>query len=441
MQRAPLASMSNGGYRQSLPGRGLKQPIPSEARARPQNSLATSAGGETATFLSFVRLLASKPEEEQRMLMQVARQEAAAGPRPGRTHSAAATTGTLRRTGSAGDLRRNPLRRSASLDGSDFAGRGNGATNGHAAHSAGPSDAAQSAIGLDGRPRSADAAGYAAAAGDTFHSLNGSVMWGGAGAGSLRPGPLRQRQAQARAAAAAAQMQHQFIRRAAVTTLQAHWRGWQHRRLARYLRARRKRANRLDWLWHLEYVTNLMHWHEAAHTVQSHWRGRRDPGLKSLPATSAATDSSAASAASSAAAAKSAGNGAVANGPNSTAASLPSPPPGSPDGEDSGPESPASDESAAAASTSGAANGKPPEAKGAANGAASAATQPAEGAKAAAGEAAASGAAAGSAAAGGVAADVAASKGRPSGRATVSWKSELQEVRTYAVVPPAMPRW
>lgn len=48
---------------------------------------------------------------------------------------------------------------------------------------------------------------------------------------------------------------------------------------------------------------------------------------------------------------------------------------------------------------------------------------------------------AGSAAAGGAAADVAASKGRPSGRATVSWKSELQEVRTYAVVPPAMPRW
>jgi len=171
MQRAPLASMSNGGYRQSLPGRGLKQPIPSEARARPQNSLATSAGGETATFLSFVRLLASKPEEEQRMLMQVARQEAAAGPRPGRTHSAAATTGTLRRTGSAGDFRRNPLRRSASLDGSDFAGRGNGATNGHAAHSAGPSDAAQSAIGREQVFRAVHEDGYYARQVDSHRQM------------------------------------------------------------------------------------------------------------------------------------------------------------------------------------------------------------------------------------------------------------------------------
>ena len=216
------------------------------------------------------------------MLMQVARQEAAAAPARRRNAPQAGPASGLRRAGSAGDLRRNPLRRSASVDGSDaFGARSNGGIGGGGmlVMNGGAMDA-QPFTGLDGRPRSAEASfsntnGSQAGAEGGLGPYGGAVGWGSAmnGAGAMRPNAMRQRQAQARAAAAAAQMQHQFARRAAACTLQAHWRGWQHRRLARYLRARRKRALRLDWLWHLEYVTNLMHWHEAAHTVQAHWRG------------------------------------------------------------------------------------------------------------------------------------------------------------------------
>ena len=266
--------MTNGGVRSQS---RLKTPL---RTTQSQASLTTNASSETQTFLQFVRMLAGKSDEERRMLVQVAEQEAAAGPAPRRSgvSGGAVVSGGLRRTGSAGDLRRNPLRWSASLDGSDFGGRnGGGLMVGGGSCSADSS----TAIGFDGRPQSAD--GRFSTRGDLIGSGGGGMAWGGPLAGGAgangRANPLRQRQAQARAAAAAAQLQQQFIRRAAAATLQAHWRGWQHRRLARYLRARRKRAMRLDWLWHLEYVTNLMQWHEAAHTVQAHWRGRRDPEL------------------------------------------------------------------------------------------------------------------------------------------------------------------
>jgi hypothetical protein len=202
------------------------------------------------------------------MLVQVAMQEAASTPASRRQGSPSVAPGGLRRSTSAGELRRNPLRRSASLDGSDFGGRASSVGNVVAITSGPPARGGVSPglAGPDGRPRSADAAGGA----------QGLGAWGGfslGGSTGTRSHPLRQRQQQALQQRAAAQLQHQFARRAAAATLQAHWRGWQHRRLARYLRARRKRAMRLDWLWHLEYVTNLMHWHEAAHTVQATWRG------------------------------------------------------------------------------------------------------------------------------------------------------------------------
>ena len=47
------------------------------------------------------------------MLMQVARQEAAANPPRAGAQRTGVAPGGLRRSGSAGDLRRNPLRRSA----------------------------------------------------------------------------------------------------------------------------------------------------------------------------------------------------------------------------------------------------------------------------------------------------------------------------------------
>jgi len=276
--RTPLAVMAgmNNGMRMPPARNGLKAPMPKQQppqQRQQQQQLGTSAGGETATFLSFVRLLATKSEDEQRMLMQVAMQEAATGPPPQPQRqqpqqSPTISPGGLRRSNSADSLRRNPLRRSASVDGSDFAGRAGG--GGMAVMTGvGQANGAAMLAGPDGRPRSADSA----------NGLGWTVP-GLASASGARANPLRQRQQQVLHQRAAAQLHQQFARRAAAATLQAHWRGWQHRRLARYLRARRKRAMRLDWLWHLEYVTNLMHWHEAAHTLQANWRGhhsRRQP--------------------------------------------------------------------------------------------------------------------------------------------------------------------
>lgn len=210
------------------------QPRAQRGLAKPnvprQQQLSTSTSGDTATFLSFVRLLANKSEEEQRMLVQVAMQEAAT---PAAQRQPAPGQGFRRSVSSASlDGRRNPLRRSASLDGSDFGGRASGGGLGGVSavgvpYGAQLVGAAHSAAGLDGRPRSADAVSVSQQPGLGQHT------WGmshpGGGAGGPRQAVQRQRQAQARAAAAAAQLQQQFVRRAAASILQAHWRGWQHR--------------------------------------------------------------------------------------------------------------------------------------------------------------------------------------------------------------------
>ena len=271
--------------------RPLKAPVPRQQHT--SGALSTSAGGETATFLQFVRLLANKSEEEQRMLVQVAMHEASTrvggfdsspSPKVGRQ--------PLVRGGSAELRRNNALRRSTSLDTSDFAASGRGAGVGQ--RMGGLVGAAYGAS-VDGRPRSADASQNAGSGGS-------QLMWGaglgGTGLGGGRNHPLRHGSAvrqthlqkQQHAAAAAQAQRQQFARRAAAAVLQAHWRGWQHRRLVRYLRARRTRAMRLDWLWHLEFVTNLLQWHEAAHTVQAAWRSHSSkPHLPDRPSPSKAS--------------------------------------------------------------------------------------------------------------------------------------------------------
>ena len=296
--RQPLSTMSNnGGMRAAPRASGIaagayvyKASAVPKPHRQPVQQPQPQATADTATFLSFVRMLASKPEEEQRMLMQVAMQEAAAGPPPPPGHSPSVAPGGIRRSSSAAELRRSPLRRSVSMDGSDFGSRGASSGNGliMGGQSAGGAGSMAGNImiggpGADNRPRSADAATCGGSGGSSMQGQALAAAWGasalsvaGAVAGAQRANPLRQRQQQVLQQRAAAQLQQQFVRRAAAATLQAHWRGWQHRRLARYLRARRKRAMRLDWLWHLEYVTNLLQWHEAAHTVQAAFRAKRD---------------------------------------------------------------------------------------------------------------------------------------------------------------------
>ena len=61
----------------------------------------------------------------------------------------------------------------------------------------------------------------------------------------------------------------------AAIALQAHWRGRQHRRLCRFLRARRTRLCRLDWLDHLEWTRGLLNTKSAASQIQAAWRAAR----------------------------------------------------------------------------------------------------------------------------------------------------------------------
>ena len=164
---------------------------------------------------------------------------------------------------------------------------------------------------------------------------------------------------------------------------------------------------RLDWLWHLEYVTNLMQWHEAAHTVQAAWRGRRDPRLlahnrqQKLNGASGKGAAASASAATGGKAAASNSSGSS-NSTNTTATSVPSPPPANTDGDDA--TAPADAPTASAGSDEEPLS-KDTEAERA---------PPAKGRR-------------------GVMFD-------PE-RKTVFWKEELAEVRHYAVVQPAQPRW
>lgn len=69
-----------------------------------------------------------------------------------------------------------------------------------------------------------------------------------------------------------AQILLQLSQRWAATTLQSHWRGWQHRRFARFMRARRKRHVRLSWLWDLDSVCRLLVAHRACTCIQAAWR-------------------------------------------------------------------------------------------------------------------------------------------------------------------------
>ena len=128
-------------------------------------------------------------------------------------------------------------------------------------------------LSVDARPHSAETGG-------------GGIGWGP----MQQAKSLKQSQASRRPTAAQvqAQLQIQFSRQQAVTTLQAHWRAWQHRRFARFLRARRKRHRRLGYLWELDYTNRLLVAHGAATFIQATWRASRGLATSQLLATSRA---------------------------------------------------------------------------------------------------------------------------------------------------------
>ena len=224
--------------------------VPQYARSkmlRSSSAAPLTAAGETNLFLAFVQMLAAKSPEERQMLAQAALQEAhGAG---GAAVESGAVGRGLRRSHSASEVRKTNLV-------ARYGPQPRTAGAGVYSSLRGP------ACALDARPHSAETAA-------------GSLGWAAHQARALKQKQggrlmhLTQAQVQA-------QMHQQFCRRWAATTLQAHWRGWQHRRFIRFLRARRKRHRRLSYLWELDYTHKLLIAHSACTFIQARWRAYVD---------------------------------------------------------------------------------------------------------------------------------------------------------------------
>ena len=258
-------SMQHGSRAWSKPNAARPTTAPSAA----EQAQVPSASGDTAYFLGFVQLLASKTPEEQQMLMQMAIAEAN-GTGTAIADAAGGVAGRgLRRSASAAEMRNKGALAQINARYGSAQARGGSVGVASAALLRGPTSS------IEGRPQSAEA--------PTANARTGGT-WAGANQLSVSLN-LKKRQAAAAAAAGRpqvsidamrAKLQAQLSRRWAVTTLQSHWRGWQHRRFVRFLRARRKRHRRLDYLWHLDYMNRLMLAHGACKFIQSHWRACRD---------------------------------------------------------------------------------------------------------------------------------------------------------------------
>lgn len=210
------------------------------AAARPMSS----SPADQVHFSGFVRLLASKDEHQRAILVQRALQQA-------ENVSSAISSGRfaadsrpllvgdeskgMRRASSADNLRRRPTS---------------------------PHPQNNSAARLLARRQEALAQREAAAS----VSLQ-QQHW-------LVPPPEEKRLKEQAAMLARRQREHARIFDAAAA-LQAHWRGRQHRRVCRFLRARRARLIRLDWLDHLEWTRCLMNARGAAAHIQAAWRAAR----------------------------------------------------------------------------------------------------------------------------------------------------------------------
>ena len=210
------------------------------AAARPMSS----SPADQAHFSGFVRLLASKDEHQRAILVQRALQQAdnvSSAISSGRfTADCRPLLGDeskgMRRASSADNLRRRP-------------------TSPHPQNS--------SAARLLARRQEAALAQREAASA----SLQQQHCW-------LVPPPEEKRLKEQAAMLARRQREHARVFDAAAA-LQAHWRGRQHRRVCRFLRARRARLIRLDWLDHLEWMRCLMNARGAAAHIQATWRAAR----------------------------------------------------------------------------------------------------------------------------------------------------------------------
>ena len=207
------------------------------AAARPMSS----SPADQAHFAGFVRLLASKDEHQRAILVQRALTQAenvSSAISSGRFTEHRPLLGDeakgLRRASSADNLRRRPTS---------------------------PHPQNNSAARLLARRQEAALAHREAASMPQAH-------------GWLVPPPEEKRLKEQAAMLARRQREQARVFDAAAT-LQAHWRGRQHRRVCRFLRARRARLIRLDWLDHLEWTRCLMNARGAAAHIQATWRAVR----------------------------------------------------------------------------------------------------------------------------------------------------------------------
>lgn len=239
--------------------------VASRAAPRPD-----SAAAELAHFSGFVRMLAAKDEAQRAIIVQRAMQQAA-------TISSAISSGRLGMTASV------PALMTADTDA--------GAATGFM-----PKGLRRAASADELRPTSAPQKAQTGA-----HEASASA---GRIARAWLSSPPRQRRVQeekAKEQRLAARRQLELAARlnGAATCLQAHWRGRQHRRVARFLRARGKRQRRLEWLDHLEFVTWWLQAQAATTRLQTAWRASRVNTLQpqrrhTAPRTSVAPNVSAA---------------------------------------------------------------------------------------------------------------------------------------------------
>lgn len=233
------------------------RPRSSGTRAGPRSAVlaAQAASGETATFLAFVDLLTSKSQAEAQSILALAAQ--AVHNRFSSPLGNRASAGLTKRPTSPYALGTSAMRRSASAD------------ELHRPFGSAKQSRASPLVGAQQRRspvRSRSAGGLLTSSQSDLLSTM-----------QLHVGnPDRQPVAPVQPFAEHAyEVRTRMFWDYEATRLQAAWRGRQHRRICRYVRARTARIRRLQWLADHGEVSMFLEWVGAATRIQSAFRGKK----------------------------------------------------------------------------------------------------------------------------------------------------------------------
>lgn len=200
-----------------------------------------SAGSDATRFVGFVDLLASKSDDERQQILILALHEAhqrvVQQPQADVAGARGFSGAFVRRSASADELRRANCARPRSAPGGSYSPL---AVYGDASTSRLPAHRRRLRV--------------SACSTDGIHSI-------GQDGPSHVPFEVRMHE-----------IRHALNRQCAARSLQAGWRGWQHRRFFRFLCARRIRHRRLTFLWRLENTTCFLIFRAATLSIQTAWR-------------------------------------------------------------------------------------------------------------------------------------------------------------------------